>query len=146
MNNLQFSGKLRAVLKPLLPYPPMVGGVSGSFLEMPKIDFNLTGMGEMVELPGLMNAIRSVVNSQVAALCVLPNEIVVPLAPNVDVTKLFFPEPDVRIFGVIRLKIIEAKNLENRDISFIRKGKSDPYCEIQGMLELNSSTVICFFA
>ncbi|KHJ77046.1 C2 domain protein, partial [Oesophagostomum dentatum] len=63
----------------------------------------------------------------VAALCVLPNEIVVPLAPNVDVTKLFFPEPD----GVIRLKIIEAKNLENRDISFIRKGKSDPYCEIQ---------------
>ncbi|EPB72803.1 C2 domain protein [Ancylostoma ceylanicum] len=127
MNNLQFSGKLRAVLKPLLPYPPMVGGVSGSFLEMPKIDFNLTGMGEMVELPGLMNAIRSVVNSQVAALCVLPNEIVVPLAPNVDVTKLFFPEPD----GVIRLKIIEAKNLENRDISFIRKGKSDPYCEIQ---------------
>ncbi|KAK6011978.1 C2 domain protein [Ostertagia ostertagi] len=94
---------------------------------MLKIDFNLTGMGEMVELPGLMNAIRSVMNSQVAALCVLPNEIVVPLAPNVDVTKLFFPEPD----GVIRLKIIEAKNLENRDISFIRKGKSDPYCEIQ---------------
>ncbi|XGW16263.1 hypothetical protein V3C99_001599 [Haemonchus contortus] len=127
MNSIQFSGKLRAVLKPLLPYPPMVGGVSGSFLEMPKIDFNLTGMGEMVELPGLMNAIRSVMNSQVAALCVLPNEIVVPLAPNVDVTKLFFPEPD----GVVRLKIIEAKNLENRDISFIRKGKSDPYCEIQ---------------
>ncbi|KAJ1372931.1 hypothetical protein KIN20_035243 [Parelaphostrongylus tenuis] len=127
MNNLQFSGKLRAVLKPLLPYPPMVGGVAGSFLEMPKIDFSLTGMGEMVELPGLMNAIRSVVNSQVAAICVLPNEIIVPLAPNVDVTKLFLPEPD----GVIRLKIIEAKNLENRDISFIRKGKSDPYCEIQ---------------
>ncbi|VDM59539.1 unnamed protein product [Angiostrongylus costaricensis] len=109
MNNLQFSGKLRAVLMPLLPYPPMVGGVVGSFLEMPKIDFSLTGMGEMVELPGLMNAIR------------------IPLAQNVDVTKLFLPEPD----GVIRLKIIEAKNLENRDITFIHKGKSDPYCEIQ---------------
>uniref|UniRef100_A0A1I7XSM8 C2 domain-containing protein n=1 Tax=Heterorhabditis bacteriophora TaxID=37862 RepID=A0A1I7XSM8_HETBA len=103
-------------------------------------------MGEMVEFPGLMNAMRTVVNSQVAALCVLPNEIVVPLAPNVDVTKLFFPEPDVcshlhflstfnyfilAFLGVIRLKVIEAKNLENRDISFIRKGKSDPYCEIQ---------------
>ncbi|CAJ0599487.1 unnamed protein product [Cylicocyclus nassatus] len=138
MNNLVFSGKLRAVLKPLLPYPPMIGGVSGSFLEMPKIDFNLTGMGEMVELPGLMNAIRSVINSQVAALCVLPNEIVVPLAPNVDVTKLFFPEPD----GVIRLKIVEAKNLENRDISFIRKGKSDPYCEIQvGSQFLKTKTI-----
>ncbi|KAK6034451.1 C2 domain protein [Cooperia oncophora] len=102
-------------------------GFTGGMNCIQKIDFNLTGMGEMVELPGLMNAIRSVMNSQVAALCVLPNEIVVPLAPNIDVTKLFFPEPD----GVIRLKIIEAKNLENRDISFIRKGKSDPYCEIQ---------------
>ncbi|CAJ0931463.1 unnamed protein product, partial [Mesorhabditis belari] len=127
MNQIQFSGKLRAVLKPLLPYPPMIGGISASFLEMPKIDFNLTGMGEFVELPGLMNAIRSVLNSQVAAFAVLPNEIVVPLAPNVDVTRLFFPEPD----GVVRLKIIEAKNLENRDISFIKKGKSDPYCEVQ---------------
>lgn len=43
----------------------MVGGVSGTFLEMPKMDFNLTGMGEMVELPGLIDAIRSVINSQV---------------------------------------------------------------------------------
>ncbi|VDM46253.1 unnamed protein product [Toxocara canis] len=156
LNQLQFSGKLRAVLKPLLPFPPMVGGVSGYFLEMPKIDFNLTGMGEMVELPGLMNAIRTIVNAQastcfhhsfificfwlwflayftmwvlfkVSSICVLPNEIVVPLAPNVDVTKLYFPEPD----GVIRLKIIEAKNLENRDITFLKKGKSDPYVEIQ---------------
>lgn len=32
---------------------------------------------------------------------------------------------------MVRLKIIEAKNLENRDISFIKKGKSDPYAEIQ---------------
>uniref|UniRef100_A0A1I7TEW1 FTH domain-containing protein n=2 Tax=Caenorhabditis tropicalis TaxID=1561998 RepID=A0A1I7TEW1_9PELO len=84
---------------------------------MPKMDFNLTGMGEMVELPGLIDAIRSVINSQIAALCVLPNEIVVPLAPDVDVTKLYFPEPD----GVVRLKVIEARNLENRDISFIKK-------------------------
>lgn len=127
MNNIVFSGKLRAVCKPLLPYPPMIGGVSGSFLEMPRMDFNLTGMGEMVELPGLIDAIRSVINSQVAALCVLPNEIVVPLAPDVDVTKLYFPEPD----GVVRIKIIEAKNLENKDISLLTKGKSDPYCEIQ---------------
>ncbi len=34
-------------------------------VEQPKMDFNLTGMGEMVELPGLYNAIRSVVHAQV---------------------------------------------------------------------------------
>ncbi|TKR64184.1 hypothetical protein L596_024763 [Steinernema carpocapsae] len=127
LNQLVVTGKLRCVCQPLLPYPPMIGGIAASFIEMPKFDFNLTGMGEFAQLPGLITAIRSIVNSQVAALCVLPNKIVVPLAPNVDVTKLYFPEPD----GIIRLKIIEAKNLENRDVSFIHKGKSDPYCEIQ---------------
>lgn len=89
------SGKVRCVMQPLLPSPPMIGGVSGSFVELPKFDFNLTGMGEFVQLPGLIDAIRTIVNAQVANLCVLPNKIVVPLAPNVDVTKLYFPEPDV---------------------------------------------------
>ncbi|VDM12278.1 unnamed protein product, partial [Wuchereria bancrofti] len=126
LNQLQFSGKLRAVLKPLLPYPPMVGGISGFFLEKPKIDFNLTGMGEFVELPGLLNAVHAIIDSQVSALCVLPNEIVVPLAPNFDITKLHLPEPD----GVLRLKIVEARNLENRDIKFTKNMASDPYCQI----------------
>uniref|UniRef100_A0AC34F5D6 Extended synaptotagmin-2 n=1 Tax=Panagrolaimus sp. ES5 TaxID=591445 RepID=A0AC34F5D6_9BILA len=128
MNQIVLTGKVRCVLMPLLPYPPMVGGISGSFIELPKFDFNLTGMGEFVQLPGLIDAIRSVVNAQIANLCVLPNKIVMPLAPNVDITKLYFPEPD----GIIRLKIIEARNLENKDISILRKDKSDPYCEIQG--------------
>jgi Ca2+-dependent lipid-binding protein len=127
MKDLVLTGKVRCVLMPLLPYPPMVGGISGSFIELPKIDFNLTGMGEFVQLPGLIDAIRSVVNAQIANLCVLPNKIVVPLAPNVDITKLYFPEPD----GIIRIKIMEARNLENKDISILRKDKSDPYCEIQ---------------
>ncbi|MCP9258736.1 Extended synaptotagmin-2 [Dirofilaria immitis] len=129
LNQLQFSGKLRAVLRPLLPYPPMVGGVSGFFWKnrFQKIDFNLTGMGEFVELPGLLNAIRAIIDSQVSALCVLPNEIVVPLAPNIDITRLHLPEPD----GVVRLKIVEARNLENRDIKFTKSMASDPYCEIQ---------------
>lgn len=98
LNQLVLSGKIRCVMMPLLPYPPMIGGISGSFIELPKFDFNLTGMGEFVQLPGLIDAIRSVVNSQIANLCVLPNKIVVPLAPHVDVTKLYFPEPDVSFF------------------------------------------------
>ncbi|KAL3078792.1 hypothetical protein niasHS_014574 [Heterodera schachtii] len=128
LNQMVFSGKLRCTLQPLLSQPPMVGGVSSSFMELPKFDFNLTGMGEFVQLPGLIDAIRSVVNTQVANLLVLPNKIVVPLAPNVDVAKLYFPEPD----GIVRMKIIEAMNLENKDGSFLNKRDiSDPYCEIQ---------------
>lgn len=74
----------------------MIGGISAAFTELPKFDFNLTGMGEFVQLPGLINAIRSIINAQIANIGVLPNQIVIPLAPNVDMTKLYFPEPDVR--------------------------------------------------
>jgi hypothetical protein len=52
-------------------------------------------MGEFVQVPGLIDAIRSIVNTQLASFAVLPNKIVIPLAPNVDTTKLYFPEPDV---------------------------------------------------
>lgn len=43
---VQLSGQVRCVLQPLLPYPPMIGGISGSFIELPKFDFNLTGIAQ----------------------------------------------------------------------------------------------------
>uniref|UniRef100_A0A915MR48 C2 domain-containing protein n=1 Tax=Meloidogyne javanica TaxID=6303 RepID=A0A915MR48_MELJA len=118
LKQIVLSGKLRCTLQPLLPHPPMVGGISGSFIELPKFDFILTGIGEFVQLPGLIDAIRSIINLQLANLAVLPNKIVFPLAPNIN--------------GIVRLKIIQARNLENKDKSFFnKKNLSDPYCEIQ---------------
>lgn len=76
----------------------MIGGISVAFMELPKFDFNLTGMGEFVQLPGLINAIRSIINTQIANIVVLPNQVVVPLTPNVDMSKLYFSELDVRFF------------------------------------------------
>lgn len=64
---------------------------------------------------------------QVSDICVLPNEVIISLVPDADVMKLIFPEPD----GVLRLTVVEARNLENMDIAFGRK--SDPYCEVHGM-------------
>lgn len=79
----------------------MIGGISGSFIELPKFDFNLTGMGELVQLPGLIDAIRTVVHSQIASLAVLPNRIVVPLVPNVNIIRMYFSEPDVLDLNVL---------------------------------------------
>lgn len=99
-------------------------------------------MGDFLQLPLLNDAIRSVINAQLANLCVLPNTMIIPLVPDINLTKLFVPLPDVsptfkeNIFillfqGVIRIKVVEAKNLENKDISIILKDKSDPYAELQ---------------
>jgi len=50
INNVVLAGKVRCVLQPLLARLPMVGGVSGAFVKMPRFDFNLTGMGEFVQV------------------------------------------------------------------------------------------------
>jgi Ca2+-dependent lipid-binding protein len=82
---------------------------------------------KFLQLPLLNDAIRSIINAQMANMCVLPNSMVIPLVPEVNINRLFVPLPD----GVIRIKVVEAGNLENKDVSFIVKDKSDPYCELQ---------------
>ncbi|KAL1284260.1 Extended synaptotagmin-2 [Trichinella pseudospiralis] len=124
VEQLQFQGKLRCILRPLISKPPWFGGFVIFFLNEPAFDFDLTGAGELVEMPGLMKAMRSVISSQLANICVLPNEIVIPVVPETEMCDLNMSEPQ----GVVRVGIIAATNLENKD-SFL-KGKSDPYVRI----------------
>lgn len=50
----------------------MVAAVNASFVELPKFDFNLTGMGDFLQMPLLNDAIRSIINAQLANMAVLP--------------------------------------------------------------------------
>uniref|UniRef100_A0AC34FYN3 Uncharacterized protein n=1 Tax=Panagrolaimus sp. ES5 TaxID=591445 RepID=A0AC34FYN3_9BILA len=127
-NEITLKGKLRCFLTPLLTStPPFFGGVSFAFMELPKFKFNLTGIGDFLEYPGLSKTIQSIADFQLANCCVFPNKFVIPVAPsNIDLTDLYFPEPD----GMIRIKIIEAKNLDSKD-ALIRQSKSDPFCAVQ---------------
>ncbi|KRY11344.1 Extended synaptotagmin-2, partial [Trichinella patagoniensis] len=124
VEQLQFQGKLRCILRPLISKPPWFGGFVIFFLNEPAFEFDLTGAGELVEMPGLMRAMRSVISSQLANICVLPNEIVIPVVPETKMCDLTMSEPQ----GVVRVGVIAATNLENKD-SFL-KGKSDPYVRI----------------
>lgn len=60
MNELVLSGRVRCILQPLIPQPPMIAAMAASFVELPRFDFNLTGMGDFLQLPLLSDAIRSV--------------------------------------------------------------------------------------
>ncbi|KRY38015.1 Protein CLEC16A [Trichinella spiralis] len=124
VEQLQFQGKLRCILRPLISKPPWFGGFVIFFLNEPAFEFDLTGAGELVEMPGLMKAMRSVISSQLANICVLPNEIVIPVVPETKMCDLTMSEPQ----GIVRVGVIAATNLENKD-SFL-KGKSDPYVRI----------------
>jgi Ca2+-dependent lipid-binding protein len=53
IKDFQVSGLVRVVMKPLLTQMPMIGGLQVFFLNNPEIDFNLVGIADVLDFPGL---------------------------------------------------------------------------------------------
>jgi Ca2+-dependent lipid-binding protein len=62
--DVQFEGKLRIVLKPLVGFVPIVGGVQVYFLEQPAINFDLGGAASFLDLPGLNGMLMDAIQDQ----------------------------------------------------------------------------------
>lgn len=138
MKDFQLQGTLRVVLKPLLSRMPLIGGLQIYFLNNPTIDFNLVGFVDILDLPGFSDLLRQLILEQVSSLMVLPNKLPVKLSKHVESEMLHVPEPE----GVLRMHVIEAKNLMRKDIGILGKGKSDPYCVLNvGAQERRTQTI-----
>ncbi|KAK2570434.1 Extended synaptotagmin-3 [Acropora cervicornis] len=110
IEDLQVRGSMRVILRPLIPAAPLVGGVSVFFLNRPDIDFDLTNLANILDIPGLSDILRGVIDDVVASIVVLPN----------------------KITGVLRIEVLEAKDLIKKDIGVFKKGSSDPYVVLRG--------------
>ncbi|KAG8201171.1 hypothetical protein JTE90_028830 [Oedothorax gibbosus] len=138
IKDLQIYGTLRVVMKPLMKIIPLVGGVTVFFLNRPKIDFNLTNVANVLDMPGLGDMLRNAVSEQVAAMMVLPNKFPVQLISDIPLKLLKFSPPA----GVLRLHMVEARELIKADVGVLGMGKSDPYCIISvGVQEFKTPVV-----
>ncbi|CAG9766099.1 unnamed protein product [Ceutorhynchus assimilis] len=126
IRDFQLHGMLRVVMKPLITSPPLVGGLQVFFLNNPDIDFNLVGIADVLDMPGLSDILRRIVVETVANMMVLPNKFPIQLSEEVEAIELKTPEPE----GVLRVHVVEAKHLMKKDISMLGKGKSDPYAVV----------------
>ncbi|CAB3376533.1 Hypothetical predicted protein [Cloeon dipterum] len=126
IKDFQVSGLVRIVMKPLLTQIPLVGGLQVFFLNNPEIDFNLVGIADVLDFPGLRDVLQRIITEQVAAMMVLPNKYPIVLSEEVPAQVLKTPEPE----GVLRIHLVEARNLMKMDISVLGEGKSDPYAVI----------------
>lgn len=124
IKDLRICGKMRVVMKPLVRQIPLVGGLQVFFLNNPDVDFNLIGLADVFDMPGLSDILRSIVTDQIGNMMVLPNRYPIQLVEDIDVVELKCPAPA----GVIRIHIIEAHNLMKKDVGIMGMGKSDPYC------------------
>ncbi|KAL3213296.1 hypothetical protein MRX96_035531 [Rhipicephalus microplus] len=126
IRDLQIHGHLRVVMRPLTKQMPLVGGVTVFFLRPPAIDFTLTNLGQVLEVPGLNDLLKKAVSDQVAAMMVLPNKYSVKLQEHVSTQTLRYSLP----CGVLRVEVVAAKDLVKADIGMLGLGKSDPYAII----------------
>ncbi|GIY27256.1 extended synaptotagmin-2 [Caerostris extrusa] len=129
---------MRVVMKPLVKIIPLIGGVTVFFLNRPRIDFNLTNVANVLDMPGLGDVLRKAVIEQVSAMMVLPNKFPVQLIKDIPLKSLKFSPPA----GVLRLHIIEARDLIKADVGVLGMGKSDPYCIISvGIQEFRTQVI-----
>ncbi|XP_034486132.1 extended synaptotagmin-2 isoform X2 [Drosophila innubila] len=126
IKDFQIHGWVRVVMKPLIRSMPLVGGLQIFFLNNPNIDFNLVGVIDFMDIPGLSDLLRRIIVEQIGNVMVLPNKLPISLSEEVSAVSLKMPEPE----GLLRIHVVEAKNLMKKDISMLGKGKSDPYAII----------------
>lgn len=138
IKDFQIHGTVRVVMKPLIPNPPLVGGLQIFFLNNPNIDFNLVGVIDLLDMPGLSDILRKIIVEQIAGIMVLPNKLPIVLSDQIEALSLKMPEPE----GVLRVHVVEAKNLMKMDIGMLGKGKSDPYAIVTvGAQQFRTQTI-----
>ncbi|KAG8511454.1 Extended synaptotagmin-3 [Galemys pyrenaicus] len=138
VNGIQLHGTLRLILEPLLVDKPFVGAVTVFFLQKPHLQINWTGLTNLLDAPGINEVSDSLLEDLIAAHLVLPNRVTVPVKKGLDVTNLRFPLPR----GVIRVHLLEAENLAQKDHFLGIRGKSDPYAKVSiGLQHFRSRTI-----
>ncbi|XP_058585991.1 extended synaptotagmin-3 isoform X2 [Neofelis nebulosa] len=138
VNGIQLQGTLRIILEPLLVDKPFVGAVTVFFLQKPHLQINWTGLTNLLDAPGINEMSDSLLEDLIAAHLVLPNRVTVPVKKGLDVTNLLFPLP----CGVIRVHLLEAEKLAQKDNFLGIRGKSDPYAKVSiGLQHFRSRTI-----
>ena len=115
IKSLYLHGELRLVLKSIVSKIPFVGALELFFLRTPTIDFDLTDIANIIEIPGLHHLLMLSLERILETLIVIPNRLILAFMNEIDINQLKFPKPD----GVLRIDILEAKNLPKNDYSIL---------------------------
>jgi len=126
INQVNFRATARLIIKPLMDVLPLAGGLEFYFISMPSLDYNLGGMANFGEIPGISNMIKSVLDSIIRKGFVWPNRFsfFLPLDSVAHLQKQCFILPSPQ--GILTIVVREGKDLVKKD-NHLMGGKSDPY-------------------
>ncbi|MES1908715.1 MAG: hypothetical protein MHM6MM_001593 [Cercozoa sp. M6MM] len=126
LGEIEFSGKLRVqLLNPCIKWP-CFRQVSISFVEQPRVDFDLIVLKglNVMSLGPLTSAIRGVINDALHAALVWPTRVIVPISEGDTIEARAKPE------AVLQVELIGGDDLRKADSGFSSKLMSksvDPF-------------------
>ncbi|KAF7287123.1 hypothetical protein GWI33_002500 [Rhynchophorus ferrugineus] len=123
IKDFQLYGRLRIIIKPLIDILPLVGGLQIFFLNPPEIDFDLDGVGGLLEFPGFSVLLNKLILDTISSVLVLPNKYPIRFSKKVSKQAIKIPQPE----GVLRIHVIQARKLVKRDLTITGQLTSDPY-------------------
>eukprot|EP00397_Hematodinium_sp_SG-2012_P014640 GEMP01014888.1.p1 GENE.GEMP01014888.1~~GEMP01014888.1.p1 ORF type:complete len:699 (+),score=207.58 GEMP01014888.1:190-2286(+) len=126
VDRVEVFGTIVVKMCPLLDQIPLIGALHIYFLDPPSINLRIRVENSPVPLS---NIVRNAVDQGVRDALVLPNRILAPVACMYQlqtIRPLHNPPPR----GVLRLTVLEMRNLPAADFSMFGAGSSDPYAEV----------------
>jgi len=145
LTNLEFKGKFRATIKPLLDVLPVIGGAAVMMVQEPYIDYEVRlksasgGDGTSLDnIPFLKSFIIGLVQNTITDVLLFPNCVPVVIAGDPVGAEKGSLEESLKMAPVGRLKIevLSASGLMAADFG----GKSDPYVKLGLGLSTKSIT------
>eukprot|EP00928_Gymnodinium_smaydae_P047183 TRINITY_DN31475_c0_g1_i1.p1 TRINITY_DN31475_c0_g1~~TRINITY_DN31475_c0_g1_i1.p1 ORF type:complete len:608 (-),score=122.07 TRINITY_DN31475_c0_g1_i1:264-2087(-) len=132
-------------LAPIVDEMPIVGGLSIYMLSQPDIDWDFTGLANILDINLVARAVRYCIKDAVADNLILPRRVFIDCLKNKEDPITYkrdeyttYPRPQ----AILRLSIVEARYLQGRDWNLFGKKTSDAYAEVRiGRERLCTSTV-----
>ncbi|KAL0407624.1 UNVERIFIED_CONTAM: Synaptotagmin-4 [Sesamum radiatum] len=111
IKNIGFTGVFRLIFKPLVDEFPCFGAVCYSLREKKNLDFTLKVVGgEISGIPGISDALEETIRDAIEDSITWPVRKIIPILPG-DYSYL-----ELKPVGTLEVKLIEAKELSNKDI------------------------------
>ncbi|CEF66194.1 Kelch repeat type 1 and Galactose oxidase, beta-propeller domain-containing protein [Strongyloides ratti] len=77
IENITFRGKIQLIFEPIILKPPFFGEIKITFIEIPILNFKMTGLGK---LPGIGEAVINIINDLIKSNIVYPKSVTIPIA------------------------------------------------------------------
>lgn len=124
VRHVKFFGRISVLLRPLVPALPLISAMAISLINPPELEMDFTGAAQALDLSIIDDTVRSIIQSVIAGMMVLPNRMIIKIDPTCELYSAYL-DP----VAVLRVKVESGSGFKSGG-RFI-KDVPDLYCKVK---------------